>query len=95
LPPGEVKASDPHLNRDLIGQFLVAFGVYRDVICSVYPERRQELDSYLALIGDLSQNYAKNVFFQYHKSFSSKAALFISQANSRLDWSVCNGVTNV
>ncbi|KAF3843873.1 hypothetical protein F7725_002722, partial [Dissostichus mawsoni] len=59
-----------------------------DVICSVYPERRQELDSYLALIGDLSQNYAKDVFFQYHKSFSSKAALFISQANSRLVWSV-------
>ena len=40
-----VKASDPRLSRDLsIGEFLVAFGIYRDVMCSVYPQRRQELD---------------------------------------------------
>ena len=83
------KSSDPRLNRDLsIGQFLVAFSIYRDVICSVYPERRQELDAYLALIGDLNLKHGKNVFYTYHKSFSSKAALHIAHSNIRLDWSI-------
>lgn len=36
-----IKSADPRLIRDIsIGEFLVAFGIYRDVICSVYPERR-------------------------------------------------------
>ncbi|XP_029927907.1 uncharacterized protein LOC115373572 [Myripristis murdjan] len=84
-----IKSADPRLARDLsIGEFVVAFGIYRDVICSVYPERRQELDSYLALIGDLNLRYGKNIFYQYHKGFSSKAALYIAQANIRLNWSV-------
>ena len=72
----------------LIGEFVVAFGIYRDVICLVYPERRQELDTYLSLIGDLNLRYGKNIFYQYHKAFSSKAALFISQSNIRLNWSI-------
>ncbi|CAK6980777.1 hypothetical protein EYF80_055417 [Scomber scombrus] len=59
-----------------------------DVICMVYPERRQELDTYLALIGVLNLKYGKNIFFQYHKAFSSKAALYISQSNTCLNWSV-------
>ncbi|KAM3591216.1 uncharacterized protein V6R79_024713 [Siganus canaliculatus] len=83
------KSADPRLNKDLsIGQFLVAFGAYRDVICAVFPESRKELDAYLALVGDLNRKYAKNIFYLYHKAFSRKAALHISQFNTRLDWSV-------
>lgn len=26
-------------------EFLVAFGIYRDIICSVYLDRRQELNA--------------------------------------------------
>ncbi len=66
----------------------MAFGIYRDVVCSVYPDRRAELDAYLALIRDLNLRYGKNIFYQYHKAFSSKAALYISQSNIRLNWSV-------
>ena len=66
----------------------MAFGIYRDVICSVFPERRAELDSYLALIGDLNLKYGRNIFYQYHKAFANKAALFISQSNLRLNWSI-------
>ena len=84
-----LKSSDPRLNRDLsIGQFLVAFGIFRDVICSVYPDRRQELDAYLALIGDINLTYGKALFYQYHKAFSRKAALYVAQYNTRSDWSV-------
>ncbi|XP_074539253.1 uncharacterized protein LOC141800545 [Halichoeres trimaculatus] len=84
-----LKSSDPRMSRDLsIGEFLVAFGIYRDVICAVYPERRIELDAYLALIGDLNIRYGKNLFYQYHKAFANKAALHISQSNLLLNWSV-------
>ncbi|XP_071060142.1 uncharacterized protein [Pseudochaenichthys georgianus] len=83
------KSADPRLLKDLsIGQFLVAFSIFRDVLCTVYPGRRAELDAYLAMIGDLHLKYGKLVFYQYHKSFSSKAALHLAHSNIRLDWSV-------
>ena len=79
------KAADPRLLKDLsIGQFLVAFGIFRDV----YPERRVELDAYMAIIGDLHLKYGRSIFYYYHKSFSSKAALHLAHCNIRLDWSV-------
>ena len=84
-----VKSADPRLNKDLsFGQFVVAFGIFRDVICSVYPDRRVELDSYLALVGDLFLRYGRNYFWQYHRAFSGKAAAHIARANVRLDWSI-------
>ncbi|KAK9543264.1 hypothetical protein VZT92_001055 [Zoarces viviparus] len=56
------KSADPRLIGDLsIGQFMVAFGVYRDVICAVYPDRRQELDTYMALIGELHLKHILSV----------------------------------
>ncbi|KAK9537972.1 hypothetical protein VZT92_005540 [Zoarces viviparus] len=51
-------------------------------------DRRQELDTYMPLIGELQLKYGRNIFYQYHKAFSSKAALYIMQYDSRLDWSV-------
>jgi len=55
------------------------------VICAVYPERGQELYTYMALIVDLNLMNGKNIFVQYHKAFACKADLHISQY-SRLDW---------
>ena len=83
------KTADPRLIRDVsVGQFMVAFGIFRDVICSVYPERRVELDAYMAIIGDINLRYGRSIFYQYHKSFSSKGALHLAHSNIRLDWSV-------
>lgn len=74
-----IKTADLRLTRDMtVDEIVVAFGIYRDVICSVYPERRQELDTYLALIGDLNLRYGKNIFYQYHECFFSQVALYIS-----------------
>lgn len=39
-------------------------------LCSVYPECRQELDS-LVLISDLYLRYGRNIFYQYHKGYST------------------------
>lgn len=83
------KSSDPRLSKNLsIGEFLAAFSVYRDVICSVYPDRRTELDSYLSLIADLNLKYDRSLFYQYHKAFAPKAATTLSQSGICRDWSV-------
>jgi len=85
----ELKDGDPRLSKILtFPEFVTAFGVYRDVICEVYPARRAELDTYLAIISDLALSYGGVLFYEYHKSFSAKAAMFIQRFNQRLDWSV-------
>lgn len=59
-----IKAADSKMSRDMsFWEFVVAFGIYRDVICSVHPERRQKLDAYLALISDLNLRNGKNIFY--------------------------------
>lgn len=84
-----LKECDPRLSKNVtMAEFNVAFGVFRDVICEVYPDRRTELDTYLAIISDLAMSYGGTLFYEYHKSFSAKAALYIQKFNQRLDWSV-------
>lgn len=84
-----LKDSDPRLSKTLtLAEFNVAFGVWRDVICEVYPSHRAGLDSYLAIISDLAMTYRGTLFYEYHKSFSAKATMYIQRFNQRLDWSV-------
>ncbi len=84
-----LKDSDPRLSKTLtLAEFIVAFGMFRDVICKVCPSRRAEMDTYLAIIADLAMTYGGTLFYEYHKSFSAKAAMFIQRFNQRLDWSV-------
>ena len=84
-----LKDSDPRLLKSLtLAEFTVAFGVFRDVLCERFPERRVELDTYLAIVSDLAMSYGGTLFYEYHKSFSSKAALYLQRFNTRLDWSV-------
>ncbi len=84
-----LKDNDPRLSKTLtLAEFIVAFGVFRDVICEVLPSRRAELDRYLAIIADISLTYGGTLFYEYHKSLSAKAAMFIQRFNQRLDWSV-------
>ncbi|KAE8291570.1 hypothetical protein D5F01_LYC08926 [Larimichthys crocea] len=42
-------------------EFTLAFSLYRDVICSAFPDRRSELDDYLSLIIDLACGSAATV----------------------------------
>lgn len=84
-----LKTSDPRLQRNLsFGEFVIAFGIYRDVLCEVFPKRREELDLYLAMMADFNQRYGGTLFYEYHKSLSAKSASLITLFNSRLDWSV-------
>lgn len=59
--------------------------MYRDVICEIQAERKQDLYSYLAIISDLALSYGGTLFYEYHKSFFAKAAMFIQSLNHRLN----------
>ena len=53
-----LKGCDPRMLKNLtLPEFYVAFGVYRDTLCEVYPERRIEFDDYMSLISDLAMRY--------------------------------------
>ncbi|KAM4688946.1 uncharacterized protein O3C94_007053 [Discoglossus pictus] len=95
-PPSErgdisvtVKAKDPRLQRKLtVTEFVLAFGIFRDVICSVFPHRRQELDDHLHLIVDLAYRYGGFAYYDYHRSFAAKAAATLSQFNLHVNWAL-------
>ncbi|XP_063289463.1 uncharacterized protein LOC134573609 [Pelobates fuscus] len=82
-----MKSRDPRLNRKLnIPEFVLAFGLYRDVICTTFPLRREELDLYLHKVIELAYKYGGYAFYDYHKSFSSRSAASLSQYNTITDW---------
>ncbi|KAM4704361.1 uncharacterized protein WCC33_012775 [Rhinophrynus dorsalis] len=83
-----LKAKDSRLGKKLsVTEFVLVFSLYRDVICSVRPERREELDHYLYRVVELGHKYGGYSFYDYHKSFSAKAAAALAQFNITLDWS--------
>ena len=58
---------DPRLNRSLsISEFLKAFGKYKRVMTSVYPDRRKELGAYEDDIIDI-YNFFGLKFYDYYK----------------------------
>ena len=77
---------DPRLNRSLsISEFLKAFGKYKRVMTSVYPDRRAELDAYEDDIIDI-YNFFGSKCYDYHKLFSSKAAVLLREKRVKVDW---------
>lgn len=56
-----LKDSDPRLTKSLtMAKFNVAFAVFRDIICKVFPDRRKEVD---AIISVLAMSYGGTLFF--------------------------------
>jgi len=79
---------DPRLNRTLnIGEFIMAFGVYKHIMCSVHRHRRDELDAYERDIVDMATRYNKG-FYEYHRQFSLQAAAHLRYNNIPVDWSI-------
>ncbi|XP_056409367.1 uncharacterized protein LOC130327128 [Hyla sarda] len=84
-----LKAKDVRLSRKLtLAEFSMAFAIYRDVLCSVKPERREELDMYLFKVTELAHKYGGFTFYDYHKSFSAKAAAALVQYNYTVNWAL-------
>ncbi|MGH0138989.1 UNVERIFIED_CONTAM: hypothetical protein FKN15_025387 [Acipenser sinensis] len=79
-----LKSSDPRLLKNLtLGEFVLAFSIFRDVLCTAYPHRREELDLYLAYVVELSVRYGSTMFFEYHESFS---AAVLATDNIIVNW---------
>ena len=77
---------DNRLCKDLtISEFITAFNIYKRVLCSQYPNRRDELDEYLSFVIDISAKFPGFSFYHYHLQFSAKAAEYF-QRGVRLDW---------
>ncbi len=67
-------------------EFAYAFSLYRDVLCSQFPARRQELDDYLSIILNLALRFGGSGFYQYHIHFASEAAARLQQFNENTYW---------
>lgn len=82
---------DPRLQNSLnLPQFIQAFGIYKNIMCEVFPSRREELDLYERDIVDMASRYGGKAFYEYHKMFSAEAAAHLHYANRKVDWSVRN-----
>jgi hypothetical protein len=57
---------------------LKAFGKYKSVMTSDYPDRRAELGAYEDDIINI-YNFFGSKFYDYHKLFSSKAAVLLRE----------------
>lgn len=80
---------DLRLQRNLsISEFILAFSKFKNVMCEVYLERRQELDAYERDIVEMASMTRGPAFNDYHKAFSPRASALLHQRNIRVDWSV-------
>ncbi|XP_055999644.1 uncharacterized protein LOC125649823 [Ostrea edulis] len=83
--------SDQRLQRFLtIGEFIQAFGIYKNVMCEAYPHRRSELDLYERDLVDMATRYPGKGFYEYHRHFSLMAAAQLKFNNILVDWSIRN-----
>ena len=78
---------DTRLNRALtLSEFIMAFAIYKNVMCEVYPHRRAELDAYERDVVEMSHRFGAS-FYEYHRAFSARAATLLTNSNIKLDWS--------
>ncbi|VDI28486.1 Hypothetical predicted protein [Mytilus galloprovincialis] len=83
--------SDPRSLRSLsLGEFIQAFGIYKNIMCTTFPHRRSELDLYERDLVDMATRYPGKGFYEYHKRFSADAAAHLRHNNIPVDWSIRN-----
>ena len=83
--------SDPKSSRSLsLGEFIQAFGIYKNIMCTTFPHRRSELDLYERDLVDMATRYPGKGFYEYHKRFSADAAAHLRHNNIPVDWSIRN-----
>lgn len=78
--------SNTHSRTLSLAEFSIAFARFTDVICSVFPHRRRELNDYMAIIAELALSYGGTHFYTYHKLFSAKCAIRLTQWNQISYW---------
>ncbi|KAG1925403.1 proline-rich protein 36-like [Pimephales promelas] len=90
VPPNAVALEPPpvtqNIRAQIMAEFSIAFSHYTDIICSAFPHRQHELNANLALIAELALSYGGGHFYTYHKLFSAKCAIRVSQWNQCPYW---------
>ncbi|RXM37000.1 hypothetical protein EOD39_11300 [Acipenser ruthenus] len=81
-----LKSTYPRLLKNLTMAFVMAFSAFTDVLCSTFPHRREELNHYLAYTIELAVRYGGTILYDYHKSFSAKAAAVLGTDNIVINW---------
>lgn len=71
-----------------IQEFIQAFNMYKNVLCEVFPDRRNELDEYQSNIIGISAKYPGFSFYEYHLEFAGRAAFFLEHRNIAVDWAI-------
>lgn len=80
---------DARLLRSLtLNEFIIAFSKYKNIMCEVYPSRRQELDAYERDIVEMASTTRGSAFYEYQKAFSARASALLLQRNINIDWSI-------
>ena len=81
--------SDSRLTRSLtLSEFIMAFSIYKNVMCEAYPIRRTELDAYELNIVEMSHKFGGSAFYEYHRSFSARAAAMLQNYNIKINWAI-------
>ena len=81
--------TDHRLQKSLtISEFILAFSIYKNVMCEAFPNRRGELDAYERIIVEMATKFPGNGFFEYHKLFSAKAAVYLRNYNVKVNWGI-------
>ena len=56
-------------------------------MCEVW-DRRKELDDYEVIVVGITSRIDGTAFYEYHRTFSARAAALIQQQNVKVDWGV-------
>ncbi|KAL2080909.1 hypothetical protein ACEWY4_022762 [Coilia grayii] len=67
-------------------EFALAFSRYTEVVCSIFPHRRRELNDYFNIIAGLAVSYGGTHFYTYHRLFSAKCAARVGLWNQFPYW---------
>lgn len=81
-----LKASGPAAKILSFPEFTVAFSHYTEIVCSAFPQRRGELNSYLSIIAGLATTFGGAHFYSYHRLFSAKSAARVTLWNQIPHW---------
>ncbi|KAL2081723.1 hypothetical protein ACEWY4_023576 [Coilia grayii] len=69
-------------------EFALAFSRYTEVVCSIFPHRRRELNNYFNIIAGLAVSYGGTHFYTYHRLLSAKCAARVGLWNQCPYWGV-------
>ena len=81
--------SDKRLVKQLtVQEFVKAFNIYKNVLCESFPNRREEMDSYMSSIIHIGTKYPGFAHYEYHLEFSARAAYYKEHHNTLIDWGI-------